>query len=341
MIFCIGGRMNRNTNLCPILVTIIVVVSLGGCAMSDSYRASSAEQEGDYLEAAKLYESEAQRFRQEKVFFTASYALARSSYNYERSGDLVKARELAQARVEWLDSYGGGEVVTFSSGPIDTLPETADALASLADICSKNQDAACVESVGERIVGLFNPRAVPTHYFEINYESANTPFAESLDKLANAYRKVGLSELAFRAQVVQLSTGFGLDEFRYSDPIIEAKKAGKLALAAELEKRQLVLKKEQFGGGGFRRSIGESPRIVAQKYTEWADRLERAGGPALAAIARLEASAADDFADDLEANLRERLDEQNERDTRRRETEESNQQFYEGLRMLQSMQPAQ
>jgi hypothetical protein len=326
----------------------LLFLELSGCASSPRIRAYELESEGKFVEAAKLHESEAERYRAERILFDTNRELMNASRLYAKANDLAKARELAQSRVDWWNANGGGKITTFGDAVVDTLADTADALAALADVCSKARDDACVASTGERITKLFDSRAVSTAYGRVHTNSSAGDYAASLDKLASAHISAGQQDLALRAKVLALSTGYGLEEFRYSEVIDLAKKAGKLALATELEKRMAVLKKVSFDPGGKSEARGgsayarksDNPRIDSQRYADWAERLDRAdGGAALAAIARLQSAGAAREADQMEGRLRDDLKAQEAREASRRESEETNKQLLETLRMIQSMQP--
>lgn len=336
--------MQQYMNLARLVGCVLVALAIGGCSTSPSTRAYELEKEGNFLEAARLHESEAERYRTERVLYPVDQELRDASRNYENAGEPAKAREMAQARVDLWNKNGAGKIMSFSDRAVDTLADTADALASLAEICSKLKDGACVASAGERIIGLFDSRAVNTVYLRTNYRVGSNTYAQSLERLAGAHIKVGQHDLALRAKIVQLSTGHGLDTYRYQEVISLAKTAGKNAVATELEKRHAVLSKVPFEPGTEAqtfsyRGMSDNPRGDAQKYAAWAQRLERAGGPALAAIARLEGMGADRHADHMEGQLRDRLKAQEEREANRKANEESTKQYYELLQTIQSMQP--
>ena len=148
-----------------------------------------------------------------------------------------------------------------------------------------------------------------------------------------------------RAKVLELSTGHGLEAPRYANVIDLAKSAGKRTLAQELDKRKRLLEAVPFEQGESASSYtymrtSDNPRKDALLYAGWAQRLERAGGGALAAIARLEAAAANRKADVMEDQLRDQLKAQEAQAARQRESEAANQQFLEALRALQAMQPS-
>ena len=323
----------------------MVVFVLGGCSTSPRMRALDLEQDGDFMAAAKLHESEAERYRTERVLYPTDQELRDAQRLYEKAKELAKAREQAQARADWWNMNGAGKVMTFSDDVVDTLADTADALASLAEVCSKLDEEDCVASSGKRIMELFDSRAVNTIYLpRRNYGSGAIEYAQSLEKLASAHMKLGQQDLALRVKVLQMSTGHGLDAFRYPEVISLAKTAGKNALATELAKRHAILLKVPFEPGadsqGFSfRMMSDNPRGDAQKYAAWAQRLERSGGLSLAAIARLEGIGADRHADEKEGQLRDQLKAQEEREANRKASEESTRQYQELLRTIQSMQP--
>ncbi|MFY9476181.1 MAG: hypothetical protein WAQ08_00675 [Aquabacterium sp.] len=214
----------------------LIFCQLGGCGSPPWMRAGELEKDGDFVQAAKVHEAEAARHREGRFLFDTSRELAAASRLYAKAGDLPKARELAQSRVDWWDENGGGKVATFKGGEaFDTLADTAEALAALADVCAQAKDAACVASAGERITKLFDSRAVSMAYGKVLTHSSAHDYASSLDKLAKAHAGVGQQDLALRVKVLALSTGYGLEEFRYSEVISLAKRNGKQALAKELE----------------------------------------------------------------------------------------------------------
>lgn len=343
-----GANWKRRMNATGLTLAALIFLQLSGCASSPSMRAYELAEEGKFGEAAKLRESEAERYRKELNLWYTNSELREASHLYVKAGDLTKARELAQSRVNWWDVNGGGKVTTFRDGVVlDTLADTAEALAAVADVCAKARDAACVASAGERITKLFDSRAVSTLYGRGLTNSSAVDYARSLETLARAHASVGQQDLALRAKVLELSTANGLDELGYSSVIYLAKKSGNLALAEELGKRYAALKKTPFIPGGksedsamayLRKS--DNPRIDSQKYADWAKRLEKSdGGVALAAIARIQSAAAAREADQRESQLRDSLKAQEAREASRRESEELNKQLNETLRVLQSMQP--
>lgn len=323
---------------------IPVILQLGACASSPSMRAWELVREGKFGEAAQLHESEAERYQAQRYLYDTNRALAAAADLYQRAGDLAKARELAQRRVQWWAEHGDGRVTNFSDGVVDTLPDTADALSALATVCAELQDHACVSLAGERITGLFDLRAASTAFHQVHASSSAQSYASSLDRLVAAHMRVGQQDLALRARVLELSTGHGLEAYRYLNVIDLAKSAGKRTLAQELDKRKRLLEAVPFEQGERASSYthmrtSDNPRKDALLYGAWAQRLEREGGGALAAIARLEAAAADREADAMEGKLREQLKAQEAQAARQREAEVANQQLLNAVRALQAMQP--
>lgn len=321
---------------------IPVVAQLAACASSPSMRAWELEQEGKFTEAAQLHESEAERYQAQRYLYDTNRALMAAAGLYQRAGDLVKAREVAQRRVQWWADNGNGRVTNFSDGVVDTLPDMADALSALATVCAEQQDGACVSSVGERITGLFDVRAVSALFYQAHAGSSAHSYAYSLNQMVAAHMRVGQQDLALRVRVLELSTGHGLEAFRYPNVIDLARSAGKQPLAQELDKRKRLLESVPFEQGAKAAPYllaSDNPRKDAQMYAAWAQRLERAGGGALAAVARLEAAGAHRKAGVMEGQLRDQLKAQEAQAARQRESEATNQQFLDALRALQAMQP--
>lgn len=324
--------------------TIPIIVQLGACASSPTTRAWELAREGKFTEAAQLHESEAERYRAQRSLYDTNMALVAAADMYQRAGDLDKARELAQRRVQWWEQHGNGRVTNFSDAVVDTLPDTADALSALATVCAAQLDSACVSSAGERITGLFDSRAASTAFHQVHARSSAESYASSLERLAAAHMRVGQQDLALRAKVLELSTGHGLEAPHYTNVIDLAKSAGKRTLAQELDKRKRLLEAVPFelgerGSSYTYMRTTDNPRKDALLYAAWAQRLERAGGVALAAIARLEAAAANRKADVMEGQLREQLKAQEAQAARQREAEADNQQLLNAVRALQAMQP--
>lgn len=331
-----GANWKRRMNATGLALAALIFLQLSGCASSGE-RANELEKEGKFVEAAKLCESEAERYRKELNLWYTDIELRKASSLYVKAGDLTKARELAQSRVDWWNENGGGKVTTFRDGVVvDTLANTVDALADLAEVCALARDASCVAATGERIAKLFDLWAVNKLHGGVTY-SSSLSYAYYLDQLARAHTRVGQEDLALRAKVLELSTEFGLHEYRYPEVISLAKKGGKPALATEFEKRHAVLNKVHFIPGV---KPEDNKRIESQKYAEWAKRLERAdGGVALAAIARIQSAAAAREADQMEGQLRDSLKAQEAREASNRASDKLFEQFNETLRVLQSMQP--
>ncbi|MCW5625605.1 MAG: hypothetical protein KIT73_12905 [Burkholderiales bacterium] len=306
---------------------------LVGCS-TPLMQAYELEKQGDYVGAAKIHEAEAERYRTENVILPVDAQLASALRLYENKvKDLVKAREVAQRRVVWWGTHGGGGILVTSSGEqYDSLGDTARAQADLARICGKTGDAACLTSAGDKVLSLFSSRAIPDYLRGDSY-------GNTLDDLAESYAAAGMADRSLKARVLSLSTGRGLQAVYYHQAIEQARRAGKQALVSELEHRQSLLERTpRVPGEAYPSPDFENPRNDARSFAGWADRLEQAGAPALAAIARVESVALEKSADEREARLQAHLASEQSREAERQKTDASMKEIERALRALQAMQ---